>query len=152
MQGLADKVRNAEISDSTTAGPTSSHQNGVAREKSTTGQKAQLPSPPWSGTIAPRQLAETFANTTDIEFALKSMYTIKDDSIDGINGFSTTDSSVYDTENLVTEEFNEFDFLSPLAWVSGRDDAYSWTKHFQIPWNGDINSIVEQSDNFGVAA
>jgi len=152
MQGLADKVRNVGISESTTNQAPSP--NGVPRERSTTGQKAQLPSPPWSGTITPRQLAETFANTTDIEFALKSLYPVKEENIDELNGFSMMDTSVSsdeDTEKLVSQELSDLDFLSPLGWESGWDDAYSWTKNLQIPWNGDINTIVEQSTNLLVA-
>lgn len=149
LQGLADKVRRVEISQSMSE-PT---QNGVAREKSTTGQ---LPSPPWSGTISPRQLAETFANTTDIEFALKSAYSVKNNNLDeNLNGFSMTDMLVNDideedTEKLVSEELSGLGFLSPLVGESGWDDAYSWTKNLPIPWNGDINTIFEQPNNLGV--
>lgn len=152
MQGLADKVRNVGISESRTSETTS--QNGLTRERSTAGQKAQLPSPPWSGTITPRQLAETFANTTDIEFALKSYYPLKDNT-DDLNGFSMNDALVNgdeEEEKLVTEELSDLDFLSPLVGESGWDDAYSWTKNLLIPWNGDINTILEQSNHLGVVA
>lgn len=153
IQGLADKVRNVGISESTTNETPSL--NGVTRERSTTGQKAQLPSPPWSGTITPRQLAETFANTTDIEFALKSLYPVKEEDTDELNVFSMIDMSANsheDTEKFVSQELSDLDCLSPLVGESGWDDAYSWTKNLQIPWNGDINTIFEPSNNLGVVA
>jgi hypothetical protein len=153
MQGLADKIRNVGISESTTSETPAP--NGITRERSSTGQKAQLPSPPWSGTITPRQLAETFANTTDIEFALKSLYPVKEENTDELDGFSMMDTSVNsdeDTEKLAGQELSDLDFLSPLVGESGWDDAYSWTKNLPIPWNGDINTIFEQPTNLGVVA
>lgn len=147
--GLADQVRLSESSTNGTASP-----NGVMT-KPFPGQKAQLPSPPWSGTITPRQLAETFANTTDIEFALKSMIPVKQEA-DDLDGFSMTDMLVNGDEeaeeNYVKEELSELDYLSPLVGESGWDDAYSWTKNLHIPWNGDISNILEQVNNLGVVA
>ena len=146
--GLADQVRLSGLSTNGTVSP-----NGAAT-KPLSGQKAQLPSPPWSGTITPRQLAETFANTTDIEFALKSMMPVKLEAED-LNGFSMMDMLVNGgdeeaEENHVKEELSDLDFLSPLDGESGWDDAYSWTKNLQIPWNGDIGNVLEQVNNLGV--
>ena len=148
--GLADQIRlSSESSTSGTPSP-----NGVNR-KSLPGQRAQLPSPPWSGTITPRQLSETFVNTTDIEFAISSMFLVKQEA-DDLNGFSVTDMLVSGDdeaeENHVKEELSDLDFLSPLGGESGWDDAYSWTKNLHIPWNGDISHIFDQANNLGVAA
>ena len=148
--GLADQVRRSESSTSGTPSP-----KGTAA-KSIPGQKAQLPSPPWSGTITPRQLQETFANTTDIEFALKSMIPVKQEA-DEVNGFSMTDMLVNGDEeaeeNHVKDELSDLDVLSPLVGESGWDDAYSWTKNLRIPWNGNITDILEQQvNNLGIVA
>lgn len=146
MQGLADQVRNVGISDSSTS-------EAQPEDQPTSGQRAQLPSPPWSGTITSRQLAETFVNITDIEFAHKSFYPVRNYT-DDLNEFSTVDVSVNDNEEMekhVTDELSDFGFLSPLIGESGCDDAYSWTKNLQIPWNGDIKNILE-TNSLGVVA
>jgi hypothetical protein len=146
VQALGDKIRQMEVQPSATNGAASPH--AIISEKSAQGQKAQLPSPPWSGTITPRQLAETFANTTDIDFALNSIYPLNDvapssDMIDlTVSGDEHTGEHV--------EELSGMDVLSPLVGESGLDDAYSWTRNLPIPWNGDINSILEPSNNLGV--
>jgi hypothetical protein len=152
MRGLADQVQRVDISEATASG--GAIPSGANREK---GQKGQLPSPPWSGTITPRQLRETFANTTDIEFALRPVYPFTNGSsnTDDLNGLSIADIVVDGedgTEQQVNAESNDFDYLSPLGGEFGWDDAYSWTKNLQIPWNGDISNIIEQSNNLGVVA
>ena len=135
VQGLADKVRNVGLSESMTT-------DANATTQTTAVQKAQLPSSSWSGNIAPRLLAEAFANTTDIEFALKSLYPARHE-------LSMSDMLVNgdEDEQGVTEEVNDLGFLSPLAG----DDAYSWLKISEIPWNGDIKNILE-TNNLGVVA
>lgn len=144
MQGLADQVRNVGISDSTMS-------EVQAEDQPTSGQRVQLPSPPWSGTITPRQLAETFMNITDIEFARKSFYPVRNYA-DDMDEFSMTDMLADDdeTEKHVTDELSDLGFLSPLIGESGCDDAYSWTKNLPIPWNGDIKNILEPTNNLGV--
>jgi hypothetical protein len=137
MQGLADQVRSVGISDSMTS-------EAEAEDQPTSGQRVQLPSPPWSGTITPRQLAETFVNITDIDFARKSFYPVR--YADYLNDFSMTLANGDDeTGKYDTDELSDSGFLSPLVGELGWDDAYSWTKNLPIPWNGDIN-------NFGVVA
>lgn len=155
IQGLADQVQRVEISETTESGLATL--KGPIGEKPAVGQKGQLPSPPWSGTITPRQLRETFANTTDIEFALTSIYPVTNgpSTTGDLNGFSITDmvgDGENETEQLADAELNDFDYLSPLGEEIGWDDAYSWTKNLQISWNGDITNIVEPSNNLGVAA
>ena len=121
-------------------------------DQPTSGQRAQLPSPPWSGTITPRKLAGTFPNITDLDFSLKPFYPVRNYT-DDINEFSMTDTLVNgddDSEKRVTEELSDLDFLSPLVGESGWDDSYSWTKNLHIPWNGDIKNILEQTNNLGV--
>jgi len=143
-QGLADQVRSVGISNSTTS-------EAQAEDQPTSGQRVQLPSPPWSGTITPRQLAETFVNITDIEFARKSFYPVRNYT-DDLDEFSMKDMSVNGDDERVTDELSDLGFLTPLVGESGRDDAYSWTKNLQIPWNGDIKNILEQTNNLGVVA
>lgn len=162
VQGLADKVRKVEtgIASNATSGPATP--GAIIRsmsEKTSPPQKAQLPSPPWSGTITPRQLAETFANTTDISFALNNMYSVNNvrSNPNDLNSFSMNDMLVGSDEQVSDDqdldELNDMGFLSPLAGDAGWDEAYSWAKDFQIPWNGDIsNVIIEQPTNLGVVA
>jgi hypothetical protein len=162
VQGLADKVRKVETgtTSNTTSGPATP--GAIIRsmsEKTSPPQKAQLPSPPWSGTITPRQLAETFANTTDISFALNNMYSVNNvrSNPNDLNSFSMNDMLVGSDEQVSDDqdldELNDLGFLSPLAGDAGWDEAYSWAKDFQIPWNGDIsNVIIEQPTNLGVVA
>jgi hypothetical protein len=143
---LADQVQNMAATDS--ASKATGSVNGRANdEKNLAPQKAQLPSPPWSGTMTPRQLAETFANTTDLQFALNSSYSlgglgsVPEDFSGGLMGEMLAESG--ETEEQISDEFGGLDFLSPLAGDLGWDESYSWTKDLQIPWNGDISSIVE---------
>ena len=106
--------------------------------------------------MTPRQLAETFANTTDLQFALNSLYSLDSHSSvqDGLQSDLTADmladSGEADGQNV--DESGDLDFLSPLAEDLGWDGSYAWTKNLQIPWNGDISSIVEQTSNVGVIA
>ena len=73
-----------------------------------------------------------------------------------LNGFSMSDMLVSSDEQASDEqeleELTDMGFLSPLAGDAGWDEAYAWTKDLQIPWNGDINTIIEQSTNLGVVA
>ena len=157
-RGLADQVKKADMVDAlskATNGPATP--STLTREKSTLGQKAQLPSPPWSGTMTPRQLSETFANTTDIEFALKATFQNADSNnvSEDLNGFSSSNivENDQETEKLVGDDLSDFDFLSPLVGDSGwGEDAYSWTTNMQVSWNGDMTNIIEQSNNVGVLA
>jgi len=145
IQGLADKLKKTDIAGSPASeiGQSSDASKGKTPEV----LKGQLPSPPWSGTITPRQLAETFANTTDIDFALASTYPILKTEEDGTNFFSNDED--FKIEN---EEPSDLDFFTPFDGDLGWDDAYSWTKGLQIPWNGDISNIIESSNNMGVVA
>jgi len=157
--GLADRVRKENMSTdsnvkTTVSTPTSNPRANT--DKTSPGQKAQLPSPPWSGTITPRQLVDTFGNTTDIDFALNIIYPFDDlhSSADDLGGFSMEDMLVNDEEEkMVTDELGDLDFLSPLGGDSVWDDAYSWTKNLQIPWNGDIGSLMDPfNSGVGIAA
>jgi hypothetical protein len=156
VQGLADRLRN-EITPESHKNPTNgaltpsfaNTPRSSVSEKPSPGRRAQLPSPPWSGKISPRQLAETFGNATDIDFAL-NMYPLTDlrapsDAL----GFSMDEMLLADdeTEKRVEEELSELDYLSPLTGDLGWDDAYSWTKDVKIPWNGDISDFVAQRSN-----
>jgi hypothetical protein len=161
VQGLADKVRRAETGAAANATSAPTTPGAIIRsmgERTSPTQRAQLPSPPWSGTMTPRQLAETFANTTDIQFALDNMYSVKraPSNGDDLSGFSMNDMLVSSDEQASDEqeleELTDMGFLSPLAGDAGWDEAYAWTKDLQIPWNGDINTIIEQSTNLGVVA
>lgn len=151
---LADQVQNVATSNSESNGASSAAP--ANSEKHLAPQKDQLPSPPWSGTMTPRQLAETFANRTEFQFALNSTYLLDnvrsapDDFSGGLMGDMLADSG--ETEDQVTDEFGDLDFLSPLAGDLGWDESYSWTKNLRIPWNGDISSIVEQTNSVGVIA
>lgn len=155
-KGLADQVKKVDVDavSKATNGPATP--STLTREKSTLGQqKVQLPSPPWSGTMTPRQLSETFANTTDIEFVLKATFPNADSNngSEDLNGFSSSNvvENDQETEKLASEDFSDFDFLSPLVGDSGwGEDAYSWTKNVPISWNGDMTNSIEQSNNVGV--
>ncbi len=149
-------IRTNPASMGASDGSASNVNPGSLSEKPPLPQKAQLPSPPWSGIMTPRQLAETFANTTDLQFALNSMNSIGSHSSvqDGLQGDLAADmladSGEADEQNV--DEIGDLDFLSPLAEDFGWDGSYAWTKNLQIPWNGDISSIVEQTSNVGVIA
>lgn len=156
LQGLADKVRKSEAaSEASKAASEMPTPNGVKAMKNSPGQKAQLPSPPWSGTITPRQLSETFANAIDIEFSLTRTY--------GHEQVSNSEDSMADLfgdaeqkeEAVVSEEINDdsgLDFLLPLDGELGFDEAYSWTRGLHIPFNGDMSNIFEQANQLGVVA
>jgi len=162
VQGLADKVRKLEpsgtVSNNTSGAATPGAILRSVGENTSPAVKAQLPSPPWSGKITPRQLAETFAHTTDIQFALNTRYSVSNipSNQNDIIGFSMSDMLVSSDEQASDEpeleELSDMGFLSPLPGDAGWDEAYSWTKDIQIPWNGDISNIIEQSTNLGVAA
>lgn len=157
---LADQVQNLTrtslASKGASDGSSSSVNPGVFSEKAPLPQKAQLPSPPWSGTMTPRQLAETFANTADLQFALNSTYSL--DSVgsvqEGLQGDLVADmlGDSGEADEEIVDENGDLDFLSPLAEDLGWDGSYAWTKNLQIPWNGDISSILEQTSSVGVIA
>jgi hypothetical protein len=147
MQGLSDRK----------AGTNGVSPNGTTADKGATNGKGQLPSPPWSGTMTARQLAETFANTTDINFALKSSFLSHDEpsDVDSFGGLLMNDMLSMDDEEpqVVTAELGGLDMLSPFVGDGGWDDgAYSWTRNLSIPWNGDISNVLEQSSDLGVVA
>jgi hypothetical protein len=162
MQGLADRLRKESTPGESKMIPTSgittpnfANTPRSVSEKPSPAQKVQLPSPPWSGKISPRQLAETFGNTSDIDFALNMFPQSELHATPEDLGFSMEDMLHTDeeTEKRVTEELSELDYLSPLTGDLGWDDSYSWTKDVKIPWNGDISDFVAQRGNgLGVAA
>ena len=151
---LADQVQTKAAKDSASKGGSA---NGQANdEKNLAPQKAQLPSPPWSGTMTPRQLTETFANATELQFVLSSNYSldsfraVPEDISGGLMGDMLADSGVNEEE--ITDEPGDEDFLFSLEDL-GWDESYSWTKDLKIPWNGDIrSSIAEQTNSVGVIA
>lgn len=150
---LADRVQNlASINSSkgTSDGTSSTVNAGSVDDKASGPQKAQLPSPPWSGTITPRQLAEAFANTTDLQFALNSTYSADrfGSSEEGLNGDLDADM-LADSEEKDEQKVDELGGWS-LSWDLGWDESYAWTKNLKIPWNGDISSLVEQTSSVGV--
>ena len=156
MQGLADKVRKSEAaSEALKAGSEMPTPNGVKAMKNSPGQKAQLPSPPWSGTLTPRQLSETFANTVDIEFSLTRSYGREQRSNTEDPTVDLFGDSEQKEEAVVSEEINDdsgLDFLLPLDGELGFDEAYSWTRGLHIPFNGDMSNIFEQANQLGVVA
>jgi hypothetical protein len=157
LLGLADQIKQKGEA----AKETKSTTNGTAKdtEKTPTGQKVQLPSPPWSGTITPRQLAETFSQVTDFEFGLTMTPLQHDpfsteDSMEDLFADSEVQESADKPEQTErsTEEQNDWGGLSPLGGDFGSDEVYSWTRGFTIPWNGDMNTIFEQTNTLGVVA
>jgi hypothetical protein len=115
----------------------------VVKEESS---QKQLPSPPSSVKITPRQLAETFSQVVDVPWGLTVQPEL-DDWMKDLFG-ETTDTKEIKEEEIIPED----SALSPLGGDSGSDEAYSWTRGVNVPWNGDMNSFFEQTNNLGVAA
>jgi hypothetical protein len=163
LVGLADQVKEPEIAVDAASEKMSEEPllNGVsAKEKLTPGQKAQLPSPPWSGTITPRQLKETFASVTDIEFQLSSAYghdqplNPEDFMADLFGDIQEKDEKDESQEEAMMDDAGEMelDFLLPLDGESSFDEGYEWTRGLHIPFNGEIGNIFEQSNQLGIVA
>ena len=131
-QGISDQLKtddNRTGTSPTTATRTSSSK-GTPQ-----GGKGQLPSPPCSGTMASRTLAEAFQNTTDIEFSLKSLYSYEPvmEGFTGLSGSTVVDG---EEEKRVKEESEEIGFLSPLGGDLEFNDPYAWASGLRFSWSG----------------
>ena len=132
-QGISDRVKkddNRTGTSSTTAAGTSPS-TGAPQ-----GGKGQLPSPPCSGTMASRTLAEAFQNTTDIEFSLKSLYSYEPvmEGFTGLSGSTVVDGE--EEDKRVKEELEEIGFLSPLGGDLEFNDPYAWASGLRFSWSG----------------
>jgi hypothetical protein len=136
-QGLADQVKKDDNKTGTSP-PTAANRASVSRATPQNGVKGQLPSPPWSGTMATRTLAEAFQNTTDIDFSLKSLYSHEPavESFTGLSGSTVVDGE--EEDKLVQEELDVMGFLSPLGEDLEFNDPYAWASDLKFSWSGDL--------------
>jgi len=133
-QGLSDQVK--KVDNRAGTNPTIARDARTSASNGTPqGSKGQLPSPPSSGTMASRTLAEAFQNTTDIEFSLKSLYS-HEPVVEGFTGLSGSTVLDGEEDKIVKEELEEIGFLSPLGGDLEYNDPYAWVSDLRFSWSG----------------
>jgi hypothetical protein len=140
-QGLSDQGQRDENKTGTTSSTTAAEvRNSTSKNTPQGGAKGQLPSPPWSGTMTTRTLAEAFQNTTDIDFSLRSLYSHEPivEEFTALSGTTVVNGEDEEEDKTVKDEWDEIMLLSPVGGDLEFNDPYAWANDLRFSWSGDL--------------